>query len=341
MATRGTIKVPVLWANQGTNELACFTMKAKTLWSIVSIDKRDPDKDKGYQRALSLTRVTSIKRYIERKNPIPNSVLVAFGNNTKISSDRSKLIIPKEKDAGWVIDGQHRLAGSHESSLDIELIVVAFIGLSLEKQIEQFVTINKEAKGVPTSLYYDLLKKLPKSKSESEMVKEKAADISTALRKNEESTFYGRIVVVTAPKKGELSLTNFVRVISPLLSKKQGKLAIYNTNQQINIIDNYFKALRNIFPQYFEEPEPLFFQTLGFGALINALPTVFDLTMTEHKTFTIGDISKVLKKIENFPFDDWKQYGTGSAAELQAGDDLRSTLLSQFDSSKTKGGLVL
>ena len=335
-----TLEVPVMWLKQGDIELACFVMNAKKLWNIVTINKRDPDKDKGYQRALSSSRISAISRYIDKKNPIPNSVLISL-EKAEISKNKRTLIIPNQKDAGWVIDGQHRLAGAHESHHDIEVVVVAFIDLSIEKQIQQFVTINREAKGVPTSLYYDLLKKLPKSKSEGEITKEKAADIATFLRKDEESPFFGRIVVVTAPRKGELSLTNFVRVISPLLSKKQGKLVIYNTTEQIKIINNYFKALENIFPQYFENGDPIFFQTLGFGALINVLPTVFDLTMTHYKTFTVEDISKILKAIEDFSFEDWKQMGTGTAAEIQAADDLRVSLTMRFSTTEELGSLIL
>ena len=173
-----SIKVPVSWLEQGNIKLASFVLNTKELWNIVSINKREPEKDEGYQRALSPSRVRPISRYIKAKNPIPNSVLIAFDKKTKVSEDKKSIIIPKSKKSGWVIDGQHRLAGAHESKTDIEFIVVAFLGLSLEKQIEQFVTINKEAKGVPTSLYYDLLKKLPSKKSESEVTKEKVADIA-------------------------------------------------------------------------------------------------------------------------------------------------------------------
>ena len=37
--------------------------------------------------------------------------------------------------------------------------------MDIDDQVFQFVTINRTAKGVPTSLYYDLLKHLPPSKN--------------------------------------------------------------------------------------------------------------------------------------------------------------------------------
>jgi hypothetical protein len=62
--------------------------------------------------------------------------------------------IPNRPDAGWVIDGQHRLAGGHRAKLDMEIPVVAIVNLPLEGQINCFVTINKEQKVVKLSLYH-------------------------------------------------------------------------------------------------------------------------------------------------------------------------------------------
>src|SRR5437870_7792583 len=94
---------------QGSHTLALFAAPVKTLWEITTINQRDSDKDKGYQRVLSVGRVDSIVRYIQRNNPIPNSVLVTFDKG-KFNRDKTQLIVPKKPQAGWIIDGQHRLA---------------------------------------------------------------------------------------------------------------------------------------------------------------------------------------------------------------------------------------
>jgi len=331
-----TLKFPCLYINQSGYKLYCFAAKAQILWEIVKINRRDPDKDEGYQRALSGSRVVAITNYIKDENPIPNSILVALDMDSEISSDGKTIMIPKREDAGWVIDGQHRLAGAKKS--DIDLFVIAFIGLDLNQQIRQFVVINREAKGVPTSLYYDLLKHLP-LKSESEMAKEIAADIANILRKDENSLFFNRIVI-SAPRKGQLSLTNFVRKISPLVTDKKGKFNIYTRLEQIRILDNYFKAFENVFPKEFFEKRMTFFRTLGFGAVINALPTIFDLSLKHYLGFRIDDIVEVLKKIEYFDFSDWEKMGTGTAAETQAGEDLRFEVLEMFKTTEEDIGSV-
>lgn len=317
---------------QGNFRLVCFVASAKTIWQFVEVNQRDSDKDEGYQRALSESRVNQIATYINNGNSIPNSVLISLDGETKLSSTNDRILIPKKPDAGWVIDGQHRLAGAKESDVDIQFAVIAFIGLDLSEQIRQFVTINKEAKGVPTSLYYDLLKRLPPDKTEAELAKERAVDLADLLKKDQASPFYRRIVI-SSPKSGELSLTNFVRKVAPLITDKKGFFHTFSLNDQIGIFDNYYRALRTVFPEYFQPGRFLFFKTVGFGAAINVLSTVFGITLREHSGFRVQDVVKVLKKVEDFDFSQWETMGTGVQAEGQAADDFRQSLILRFESA--------
>ncbi|HVU95299.1 MAG TPA: DGQHR domain-containing protein [Puia sp.] len=308
---------------QGNHILVVFKASAKSLWDIVEINQRDTDKNTGYQRALSESRVASVQRYIEKGNTIPISILIALGPASHLSKDRKSLSIPQIPNAGWVIDGQHRLAGAKEAANDIELAVVAILHPSEQEQIKQFVIINQEAKGVPRSLYYDLLKHLPPDKSETDLAKERAVDIANQLKKDENSPFYSKIVI-TSPKTSEISLNNFVRKVYPLLSKN-GFFNTYTLIEQTKIIENYFSAFRNVFPQYFEFASPIFYKTLGFGGLMNSLPTIFQLTLKHYQGFTVADISKILRNIADFDFGEWNS-GTGTQAEKQASDDLNAHL---------------
>jgi DGQHR domain-containing protein len=314
---------------QGAYKLYCFVSDAKTLWNIVEINQRDPDKDEGYQRALSASRVSAIKKFIDKNNAIPLSILIALGDGSKYDNEKKMLTIPNKPDAGWVIDGQHRLAGAHEAETEIEFAVIAILSANEREQIKQFITINQEAKGVPKSLYYDLLKHLPPDKSEADLSKERAVDIANELKKDEFSPFLNRIVI-TPPKSGEISLNNFVRKVSPLIGKN-GFFKSYTITEQIKILNNYFVAFKNHFPQFFEYENPVFYKTIGFGALVNALPTIFQLTLKYHKGFTTNDIVKIVDNIADFDFNEWNELGTGVAAEKQASDDLTATLMKRLE----------
>lgn len=313
---------------QGSSTLYIFSASAKALWSVVEINKRSDDKVDGYQRTLSESRALDIKKFITQGNVIAPAIVIALDQNeVSFNEATGDLTINDVTNAGWVIDGQHRLRGAELAEINdfgVELAVVAFIGLDLQHQIQQFVTINKEAKGVPTSLYYDLIKFFPREKKPAEIAKEIAAAIADQLRKDSKSIFFDRIVVVTSPKKGEISLNNFVRKVAPLLLEGKGALSAYSQKEATQIIENYFCALKSVFPEEFSVHKQRFFQTLGFGAAINALFPIFSITHREKGGFRIVDVEFMLEKANDFLFADWDNMGTGSAAEIQAGKDFEA-----------------
>jgi DGQHR domain-containing protein len=248
--------------------------------------------------------------------------------------------VPKGTDVGWVIDGQHRLAGAEMASragFDVEMPAVAFIGLTQDRQIEQFVVINREAKNVPTSLYLDLLGKLP-NKKPADAARERAVDLATELRRNEDSPFYERIVVTVAPRDGQISLTNFVRKLSSLVTPDKGILGVYTEREQVAVVSNYYRGLRQVFAKEFESKGSVFFKTVGFGALWNLFPTFFSLTLKNYKGFEVKDVVSVFKRVESFDFSSWKEFGSGNQAETLAGEDLKATLLLAFNTEDGMSG---
>lgn len=325
------INLPALTVTQSTSTLYLFKAAASFLYKALSINRRIEDKDEGYQRALSVSRIRSIANYIKAKRAIPGAIIVALDKAT-FDGKKKELTIPKGTDVGWVIDGQHRLAGAETAAregTDVELPVVAFLNIEERRQVEQFVTINREGKNVPTSLYLDLLKALP-FKKPADAARERATDIGTELRRDEDSPFFERIVVTVSPKAGQISLVNFVRKISPLVLEK-GMLHVYTEREQTAVISNYFKGLRQVFSKEFDKKDSIFFKTVGFGALWNAFPTFFNLAIKNQKGFTVSDVTAIFKHVEDFDFSTWTQYGTGNQAETNAGDDLKTALLVAFN----------
>lgn len=333
------LKIRADTVTQGDHELYMFKEKASVLYDALSINRRVTDKDEGYQRVLSTARVQAITAYITKGRSIPGSIIVSLDEAT-FDAKKSALTIPAGTDIGWIIDGQHRLAGAAMAAregIDIELSVVAFLGLTPSDQIEQFVTINREGKNVPTSLYLDLLHLLP-NRRPADVAKERAADLATQLRREEGSPFFERIVVVIPPKSGQtISLTNFVRKIGPHVSRDKGILGPYTQLEQMRIVSNYYAGLRQVFPREFDARHSMFFKTLGFGALWNVFPTVFGLTLKHQLGFTVGDVVMTMKAIENTDFSSWAQFGTGDQAERTAAEDIRTSLVIAFKSDPGEG----
>src|SRR5690349_1107897 len=122
------MKVAAQQVTQGQHTLYLFKGKASVLFDSLSINRRVPDKDEGYQRVLSSSRVQAITSYIRKNRSIPGAIIVSL-DKAQFDTQKQELTIPAGKDVGWVIDGQHRLAGAAMAAregMDIEFPVVAF-----------------------------------------------------------------------------------------------------------------------------------------------------------------------------------------------------------------------
>lgn len=323
---KGPLKYKFIRCTQGEHEFYCFVANAKDLNEVCIANQFDEKKNAdGYQRAVSPARRNKISKFIDSGKPLPLSVLISF-HSAEIDKANSQITIPRKKNAGWIIDGQHRLAGAKDAESEIMIPVVAFIGLKQQEQIDLFITINKEQKGVPTSLYYELLKKIPSTLSEKQVQEERAADIARSLRTNETSPFFNRIVSSTSPKRGQLSTTNFVRKLAPFLKRGTGRLYFYSDEERIGILNNLYLSLANVFDKEFRSENSIFFQTVGFGALMNVLPDLLEVSLREFGGFTVDDVSKLFKRIPEFDPTSWHGSGTGGSAELHLAEDLRTLL---------------
>lgn len=247
----------------------------------------------------------------------------------------TEITIPAGTDIGWVIDGQHRLAGAHEAENDYEFCVIGVMGLPEEEQVELFVTINREAKGVPTSLVLDLLGRIPK-KRPSDFANERAVDLSKRLRDDPESPLFLRIVV-DSPRAGQVSLANFVRKVTPLVHQDKGRLADYSFEEQAQILDNYFSAIREVFSDEWNKSNPVFFRTIGFGAMLNVFEKVFNECTERNASFQISDVKRILGLVSDFDFDQWNAYGSGNKAEQDAAKDVLIDLTRALKMMDDKG----
>ena len=79
---RQTLKFSALEVTQENTKLYVFTAKASVLFGSLSINRRIENKDEGYQRTLSASRVQAITRYIVQKRPIPGAVIVCLDKAT-------------------------------------------------------------------------------------------------------------------------------------------------------------------------------------------------------------------------------------------------------------------
>ena len=118
-------------------------------------------------------------------------------------------------------------------------------------------------------------------------------------------------------------MVNFVRKLTPYVNPERGLLNVFTLVQQTEIVENYFTALRNVYPEEWRKGESIFFKTVGFGALWNVFEDIFKECTMHGNGFRVRDIEDVLMPMRNFDFAQWATKGTGGKAEIEAAKDFK------------------
>jgi hypothetical protein len=162
------------------------------------------------------------------------------------------------------------------------------LGADEREEMEQFYTINTKAKPVRTDLAYELLSRMAKTDgSVIDALAEKGQDwlvraTDLVKRLNETSPpWRGRIRFAAMEKGGTiLPSASLVTSLKPLLSSSYfGMLA---PDQQVQILDAFWRGLRKIMPDPFDEPSNYALQK-GVGVIVlhTALVSVLELIKSQ------------------------------------------------------------
>lgn len=334
------IKIPVFPIVQNKILMLVFTVPAKIIYERFDVSRRVTDKTLGYQRSFSKTRIQQIKNYINNETGvIPNSILVNLDQGKyNYLQDKKILILKDEESLGLIIDGQHRVKGTYEANPEFELMVCATLDLSIQQQAKLFVTINKTQKGVPASLYLDLLPLLEgyieDFDQEGISAERRATEIATRLNEDEESPLY-QLIRRTGEGRFGISLNEFVNQIKDYVEPKTGNLADFGFEQQYKIFEIYFRAIKAVFLEQWEDPQSYLLKTVGFGGLMKSFYEIFNLVIRKHQKFDTNKTIDVLKLIEDFKFDKNNlPSGGGFRAQNKASEMIVSALKNAMKESQ-------
>ena len=168
-------------------------INAEILIPISQSDTRSPYNSTGIQRMLNTARVKEISQYSKYFNFYSNNLDHDRLEYTNIETgfleiDDEKII--QEQKFLSIVDGQHRLAGIHESGRahDFDLLVMFVFDTEAYQDAEIFSIINRNQKQVSKSLVYDLY-----GLTDEMTVEKFSHEIVQALNSVELSVLKGRI----------------------------------------------------------------------------------------------------------------------------------------------------
>ena len=295
----------------------------------------------GIQRRLDPKRVKEISEYVRTSDAcFPTAVILAvpaecaFYDEDAGELKLSNVPTPEEghdqvlfKDIARVLDGQHRIEGLRGLSDRIfQVNVCIFVELDIAEQAYIFATVNLAQTKVNKSLVYDLYD-LAKLRSPQKV----CHNIAVALDGTEKSPFYKRIKrlgVATEGRYGEtLTQANFVESLMKYISKNplrdretykkgippkigadESKVLIFRNmmieERDLDIADviwNYFDAVRQHWPQYWDSPGEgqMLDKSNGFRGLMRFLRNAYLFIAKPGQVPKAEDfLDKIFKRIE-------------------------------------------
>lgn len=244
------------------------------------IPRRDTLKREGYQREVARARVNKLSIDLQRKRvDLPTAILLNLrdikAEDLLIAGNDGSLFLPELSDTEYgpfyVVDGQHRLIALHklveddpEKWLDYLIPFVCMIGADIRQEMEQFYVVNSNAKSVRTDLALDLLKQRAESdptvmeglvergekwKVDGETIVERLSETSPIWRY--------RIRYPNQPKnETTISSASLVSSLKQLLGSPY--FGAINTENQVKILDAYWRGIREVLPEAFSDESSLY-----------------------------------------------------------------------------------
>lgn len=278
-------------------------MSAETLVRHHIVPQRDVLRATGYQRTPAGKRVNDLAGSISRREvDLPTSVLLSLrvvesdSVLSRVSPDSYIMDLDPDKATTdhklFVVDGQHRIKAleraMNELQADIRNVKIPFvcmIGATEAQEMNQFHTVNSNAKSVPTDLALELLR--ARAQNDPDFARrldeggrrwEVDAQELTQHLATASSTWKDRIRLANSSKaQTTVPAASFVKSLRPLLFHATLFRRIPTMEQRSQVIDAYWRAIRRVLPEAFEDPAKFNIQKgIGVDVMHAILPNVLD-----------------------------------------------------------------
>jgi DGQHR domain-containing protein len=301
------LQVYVTCFEQNGQTMFVGVMHSSDIVRIARVDVRDENTNpSGYQRHRDEARCRRIAEFINKPtSTLPGSVLLNLrGSATFVpdseGSSHGTLLIPIERGAAWIVDGQHRLGGFEYTERQFALPVVFLENLPHRQEMLNFAIINDTQKGINTSLTLSLLGELREG---ADSWKIQAHDIVYRLNRDPDSPWLERVNMTGARGMHRpVNLASFANALKPLVRQRSFFQAM-ELDDQVLLLKRFWSATRELFPDAWCEPtRHILLKTLGVYAMSEVAAYVFDLCAANGGDFSQRRMREYLSTLGGF---DW------------------------------------
>jgi DGQHR domain-containing protein len=254
------------------------------------IPHRDPRTHKGYQRLPQEARVNELANDLKKgRVALPTSILLNIRNrdakralqdghlNLDVGDDGANLgYEPKF----YVVDGQHRVLALEklieedpEKWSGFQFPFVCMLGATEAEEMEQFHVVNSKAKSVKTDLAYELLsQRASKDPTVMPALIERGRDWQVHAQNivrslSEVSPVWRDRIRFAAMEKGHTIMPSASMVTSLKQMLATPYFKVLSIDQQVLLLDAYWRGIRDVMPEAFDEPQDFAIQK-GVGVIV-------------------------------------------------------------------------
>lgn len=296
-----------------------FFISPDDLIKISYVARRENLREKDfYQRMINSSRLKQIEKFIDKGGIFPTNIVISINEEVKFNElniigknlnnfqwlSVGILELPKNYDSCWIIDGQHRLF-SFSKGASQKLSVLAFDNISLNKQTEFFVSINRNAKPIDTKLIWDLEGDLrPNSKE---------GIVSNIVKNLNNLDPFKNNISIPSIGSGSISITSFCEaILKTQLTNENIKIGTdksfiknpyFHTDYQTHIkssanaISLYFNSICNCISPSKEYIKEFILDNGGVSVFMSLYKIIICL---EQKKIGIKEIEKYIMSIIDF-----------------------------------------
>ncbi|MHA1712409.1 MAG: DGQHR domain-containing protein [Candidatus Freyarchaeota archaeon] len=327
------LRVPAIRFEQHGRKMFVTVLEASWIAEALEtgrlkVDVWKPNNPDGYQREHSKTRSKEYARFIAAKNISPPSILLSIrgADGDRVTYKDNYLMIPDDVTL-YLVDGQHRAWGFYycqrnmEANLDnFTIPTVVMLADDKYEEAKQFVIINKTQKGVRTDLAERFLQQAALKEGYTKIMEDvasgalprkifadiewrpKAVEIADILNNDSNSPWFGRIRPPNVSQPGAtVRQKSFTDSLEPIL--KHPDFKDLDTETLAKVLNNYWKAIRDLMPEAFTSPKDYVTQkTTGVFVFHGLLPTIAKYCKdpeTGVYVLTYGRLRDILSKLRD------------------------------------------
>jgi len=302
-----SLRVDCIVLEQKEEELYLFSLDARSLLDISYVNPQTRDTPEEIQRLLNISRIKKIAEFIKQPSSlIPNNIVLNLSEEVNVikhsGNSMATLEFPTNNGPyAYILDGQHRLKSfDHTDGINFDLAVVALKEVDKHKAGKIFVDINTNQKPADTSLIFNIREAIGDLPSGEE----RAAVIVIDLDETESSPLFNKIGRFENDRKKWVKSPSLIKWITPLVDLG-GRLQSKNRNDQTQIIINYLKAFKEVFPYAYEEQKEYYlWKPSGIQVMFQLFNNVWERLILRHGSDTsVTNFIEAIEPIKNYAID--------------------------------------